>query len=451
MEKNVFNNWVCLSLVFFIYTSCSEKIADRMDENINVLELNLSLDEASALKIELDGSTLIPEREAISMVKKVFVENAQTKSNDLFKITSFRKEFLNGLPTRSGEDIACYIVEFVKDKDLGFSIVSADRRVPEVFSYCEKGSISDTVFNKGLKSFCDELVVYMQQKINSYNQDSLLKEVQMHFIKTKGWVDDGNIHTWVVPDVSYVPHDYIYMGSGYTGYEEFVNEKLLKTKWGQANPYNELLPFVNGIETENGRAWVGCQMIAVAQIMGYHKKNYKDITQSDWNNILLYTSSSNRKLQSLMYDLFYAMKIGDPKASGTSSKLKNSKNFLENNGYVVGDECDYDYLKLQQALNKCGPVIVRGDGSGGHAWVVEGTKTVVATNYDLYEKDDGYDIWRIKVDVGGTISHYLKCNWGNYGNADGWYSSFSGYFEKSNGIREPFDYTSNKKMLNGIY
>ena len=452
MNKTIFySNLICLGLMLIVFISCSENINEEVKCNVKMLELDLSLDEALALRIESNGSTVIPEKEAILMVQKMFMEKVQTKNNSFFEIKSCRKEFFDKIFTKSEENVSCYIVEFTKDGDMGFSIVSADYRVPEVFSFCEKGSISDTVSNKGLKLFCDELAVYMRQKVSSYNQDSLYREVQMRFIKTKGWVDDGNIHTWTVPDVSYVPWDYTYMGSGDTGYEELVNEKLLKTKWGQANPYNGLLPLVSGIETKNGKAWVGCQMVAVAQIMAYHKKVYKDITLNDWNSITLMPDSYNKKLQSLMYDLFYSMKIGDPKVSGTNSSLDKSAKFLKNNGYSVGGECDYDYLDLQRALNTCGPVLLRGgDSSGGHAWLVEGTKTVIVTNYDLYEKDDGYDIWRIKVDIGGTISQYLRCNWGQYGNADGWYSSFTGYYDKGEGKKEPFNYTKNRKMLNGI-
>lgn len=452
MKKILYNcNFVCLSLILFFLNSCSDCAKEGVEHNIKMIELSLSLDEASALRIKSGGGTVIPEKEAVLMVQRMFMKKAQTKSNDLFIIKSCRKGLFDNVLTKSGESASCYVVEFSKAGDLGFSIVSADRRVPEVFSFCEKGSISDTSFNIGLKQFCNELAVYMQHRINSYNQDSLYKEVQMRFIKTKGWIDDGNIHTWTVPDVSYVPWDYTYMGSGDTGYEELINEKLLKTKWGQADPYNELLPFVNGIETKNGKAWVGCQMVAVAQIMAYHKKAYKDITVNDWNNITLMPDSYNKKLQSLMCDLFYSMKKGDPTVSGTNSNLEKAAEFLKKNGYSVGDECDYDYLDLQRALNTCGPVIVRGgDRSGGHAWLVEGTKTVIATNYDLYEKDDGYDIWRIKVDIGGTISHYLRCNWGQYGNADGWYSSFTGYYNKEEGKKEPFNYSQNRKMLNGI-
>ena len=273
MNKTIFySNLICLGLMLIVFISCSENINEEVKCNVKMLELDLSLDEALALRIESNGSTVIPEKEAILMVQKMFMEKVQTKNNSFFEIKSCRKEFFDKIFTKSEENVSCYIVEFTKDGDMGFSIVSADYRVPEVFSFCEKGSISDTVSNKGLKLFCDELAVYMRQKVSSYNQDSLYREVQMRFIKTKGWVDDGNIHTWTVPDVSYVPWDYTYMGSGDTGYEELVNEKLLKTKWGQADPYNGLLPLVSGIETKNGKAWVGCQMVAVAQIMAYHKK-----------------------------------------------------------------------------------------------------------------------------------------------------------------------------------
>ncbi|MBP3642670.1 MAG: C10 family peptidase [Parabacteroides sp.] len=63
--------------------------------------------------------------------------------------------------------------------------------------------------------------------------------------------------------------------------------------------------------------------------------------------------------------------------------------------------------------------------------------------YDKYEKDDGYDIWRIYIakreESGPLLVH---CNWGAGGSSDGWYTS--GSFYKYNS----FDYRNNLEMTN---
>ena len=66
--------------------------------------------------------------------------------------------------------------EFVleSDKGTGFSIVSADERIPEMLCYSEVGAISDTSFNKSLK-FCLELLdLYVEDQ----TKDELAIEVR---------------------------------------------------------------------------------------------------------------------------------------------------------------------------------------------------------------------------------------------------------------------------------
>lgn len=86
VNKTLFSsNLIYLGLMLSVFISCSENTKEEVGCNVKMLELNLSLDEALALRIESNGSTVIPEKEAVLMVQKVFMENVQTKNNDLFE------------------------------------------------------------------------------------------------------------------------------------------------------------------------------------------------------------------------------------------------------------------------------------------------------------------------------------------------------------------------------
>ena len=156
-----------LAIVF----SCSNDVCEQIDKVVYTSTLKLSQEEAIAWKITAEnGNTLIPEEEAISMIQKMFITNKQTKSNTPFIVKKCQRVALNNAITKSGNVIYYYVVEFIKDNKSGFSIVSADRRIPEVFSYSENGSFADTTFNKGLRIFRNDLESYIQQKVNRYNQ-----------------------------------------------------------------------------------------------------------------------------------------------------------------------------------------------------------------------------------------------------------------------------------------
>ncbi len=79
--------FLCLSF------SCSN---ENMQENLsgkeaNKITLKMSVDEANAIKIKKTGSFVIPESEAIEMVRQRYMKGALTKSGDNYIIKSCKK------------------------------------------------------------------------------------------------------------------------------------------------------------------------------------------------------------------------------------------------------------------------------------------------------------------------------------------------------------------------
>jgi len=208
---------------------------------------------------------------------------------------------------------------------------------------------------------------------------------------------------------------------------------ILTTKWSQTYPYNNKLPYI----TNNKRAYVGCGIVAMLQVMAYHKVNYETVTTSDWVNFTQTAQCYDEELQDCILSIFNKIPNKNVTIDGTGISPEKIKDFLNNNGYVA-NYIDYNTLNMKF------PTIVYGyDGNLGHAWVIDSKKKYHYITYDKYEKDDGYDIWRIYVEKHEEIATpYCHCNWGWGGLSDGWFKSE--VFSVSN----EFNFSDRLKMTN---
>lgn len=438
------------SAAFFIllfsslFFSCTN---EDLQENISGKEtkeitLKMSVDEANAIKIKKTGSFIIPESEAIEMVRQRYMKDALTKSGDNCIIKSCQKVPLPTMQTKSSTDEVpgYYVVEFISEGKEGFSMVSADRRIEEVFAYSEYGSLSDTAYNEGLKMFCEGLPYYIEEKIERFNTDSLYNVVSDRLASTKsGWIDDGPIH-YLYMQQGFLPDpDYVYMGEETIGDLGTEYGTILTTQWGQGYPYNNKLPYIEGASYQ--RAYAGCVIIATAQIMAYHKKPYQNITTSDWSNFSRTAQCYDEKLQDCILSIFNAIPNKNITTTGTGAYHGDAKNFLSNQGFQT-TYTSYS-VDLAVAALQHGPALVTGFNpttGKGHTWVVDSQRHGTNTTYDKYEKDDGYDIWRIYVEKTAESGPYwVHCNWGNYSSSDGWFVGAA--FHTQN-----FNYTQNVQI-----
>lgn len=412
---------IFIVLFSHLFFSCSnEDIQENLSgKETKEITLKMSVDEANAIKIKKTGSFTIPESEAIEMVRQKYMKETLTKSGNNSIIKSCKKVSLPIIQTKSSTDEVpgYYVVEFITEGKEGFSMVSADRRIEEVFAFSEYGSLNDTTYNEGLKMFCKGLPYYIEDKIKNFNTDSLYNTVSARLASTKsGWIDDGTIH-YLYMQQGFIPDpDFEYMGEETIGDEGTAYGTILTTQWGQDYPYNNKLPYIEG--TFYQRAYVGCVIIATAQIMAYYKKTYQNITTSDWSNFSQTKQCYDEKLQDCILSIFNEIPGKEIKIDGTGIADSKAADFLNNHGYTATHT-------VYSASNLRCPAYVRGtdtETNKGHAWVVDSQRRSLYTTYDKYEKDDGYDIWRIYIEKhaeNGSLSFH--CNWGNYGSSDGWY------------------------------
>lgn len=444
--QRLFRKLIPLVFTFCVLVSCNdEELQDKNPDNIKTVTFELSVDEGNALKIKKTGNYEIPESEAINMVRQMYMNDILTKAGKNYIIKSCKKAPLQNVQTKSTNSPGYYVIEFTDGTNNGFSLASADRRLPEVFAYTENGAINDTTYNNGLKMFCQLLPGYIADKTEKFNTDSLYEAALARFTATKsGWIDDGNIHYLYMLNGFMPDPDYEYMGET-TEYNPFETIRTLKTKWHQTYPYNEKLPLIAPYQP----AYVGCTIVAVLQVMAYHKKPYGNITTEDWTRFTRTSQCGEVKLQDCVKSVFDAIPKSKVDATGTGVYRWDEAPFLRANGFTVDYMESYDFSKFPAALRD-GPTIMSGtrdaDGRGGHTWVIDGTRTSRYMTYDKYEKDDGYDIWRIFVLKREEIGpYYVQCNWGYGDNSgDGWYRS--GVFEYKPATGGGFSYLYNLAM-----
>ncbi len=432
---------VNVTLCLCLFTACVE---EQLESSSNMSEhtLCLSIGEANAVKIKKTGSYEIPENEAVEMMRQMYRDEIGTKSGNDFVIKSCKKvSFPVAASTMrkqsdEGAETGYYVIEFAADGKNGYSLVSADRRIEDVFAYTNQGTLNDTITNLGLKMFCRALPYYIQEQVKDFNVDSLYNAAMGRAMITRsGWIDDGSIHYRYMP-YGFIPDpDYEYMGEEVLYEEGTQYGTFLTTQWGQSYPYNDKLPYISGTYQ---KAYAGCTLIAMIQIMAYHKKPYQNVTTADWTRFAQSSQCYEVKLQDCIRTIFDALPK-DVDSEGTGISQRNAAYFLQDNGYKVSYKENYssDDMSL--------PCMVSGYNSEneGHTWVVDAKRQGQTVTYDKYEKDDGYDIWRIYVEKHAESNPlYVHCNWGWYGSSDGWFQSGVFYYYNQ------FDYRQNLEMTN---
>ena len=275
-----------------------------------------------------------------------------------------------------------YYYIFNADEGQGFVIVSADDRTSEILGYCPEGSFD-----------ADEIPSNMAVWLQGYaDQIKYIQENDTPLALTRSY---GESKPAVAP--------------------------LLKTKWAQRAPYNNDLPLYKG-----ERCITGCTATALAQVMYYYQYptgmtteipgfttsthriyvNSLPATTFNWSLMALSytgytTSAQNAAVAHLMEYCSKALE-SDFGPSSTSAYTSMQKEALSSYfGYKKSLK-----LKSRNSVNSTEwsqqlyeevaagrPVLYRGQGSGGHAFVL-----------------DGYD--------GNGMFHF---NWGWGGYCDGFF------------------------------
>ncbi len=195
---------------------------------------------------------------------------------------------------------------------------------------------------------------------------------------------------------------------------------LLQTLWNQGQYYNEQCPYDENSTAGNNHVWAGCVATATAQVMkfwnyppngtgshSYTENDYGTLsanfgaTTYNWDNMPNSPSSVINDVTTLLYHIGVAVEM-DYGPEGSGAWLSDAVSALEtyfayNTDAQMVWKSDYsttDWENLLKGdLDNGRPILYRGQGSGGHAFVC-----------------DGYE---------GT--NHFHFNWGWSGSANGYY------------------------------
>ena len=366
----------------------------------------------------------------ISAEQALQIASQFAKSETVAKARAYRAPTAQSAPTlahsmksrvSAGKDNV-YVINLGNDQ--GFVIVSGeDGADSEVLGYCDHGS-----FN-----YADAPVQFLDL-LNNYSHgiDSLRKNPAMAAYKSMR----SPARASSANDI-YSSH-----------FGDIVVGPLLKTKWNQTSPYNNL------IENQH---YTGCVPTAVAQVMNYWKwpkqskgqilvdhtsageEVYEDfpVHTYDWDNMLdEYGPGASweqiNAVAQLMADLGKAMGTKYGQENGSPTPWQPYA-LIENFGYEPGIENVYGNTALDvmatltEELDNSRPVLYAGhpEGEGdGHALVC-----------------DGY-----------TKNNFFHFNYGWGGNSDGYYrlTSVKYYRHKVDVWKNVRPYDAVRKEINGI-
>ena len=352
---------------------------------------------------QANGST-IPLTEALSNLDNVLskldvdTKSGMTRSYSTASVLGSRNFNLTKAPGVDIPDTLMYIVNF--DDNQGFAVLAGDRRLGEnVYCVTENGVISSSDFEEAF----DYLHSDTPLTKSGETEEGDFVDIGQKFVPAlmlSSMLADLKYGTQFVKDS---------LNTGDNG--GVKGNILLKTKWGQLSPFNDLI-----IPKDSP---TGCVATACAQIMQYCKKPaypvyngvycvwelMNTVCTSDDPNGYNATEVARNYVANFLYHIgghdycriSYGVNASSGYASGVVRTLKayGYSNVTKHLGFGNKNQ-----NRASSMINNGLPVYIDGvdwhHGKAGHAWVLDGD-------------------W----------NGYFHCNWG-------WYGAWDGYYAKHN-------------------
>lgn len=330
-----------------------------------------------------------------------------------------------------------YVVNYADEE--GFAILSTDPRMQDVLAYSDRGSISDTMSNPGMRLFLERIPDYAMRAL-AVNGDI--------FDTIPSWGGGGGgdfppIYTLEKDTTSFGPWSGTCIGP------------LIPVKWGQGWPFNNETPICSTSVTGNHMP-AGCVATAMMQILAYYRK--PDVIDSQlihWDILVkhfihgtnftfpgntlcdLYTEEFIHELTNEIAHVFRhvgdltEMSYGCEGSGSDIHKAKVAFNRIETIqidtvGYFNEGIKTFTFDRAKEDLLCNRPVYMTGHpkGENGHAWVVDGyryqSRVVNITTH--YYTAIGHEYVKSEDTQASQSRHHFHHNWGWDGLADGWFA-----------------------------
>lgn len=366
-------------------------------------------------------------------------------------------------PIVESADTLLYVINY--EKDGGWILASADKRVPLVVARAETGrfDLQEISHHKGLSIWLDNVkadIAYLKEHPDYVPDSSLIQPVIPTSLQTKG----GGEHEGEWLQLVYTIMDV---------QPRYETGHMLSTHWGQYEPWNEAVP-LNG---NGGRCPTGSATTAVAQLAYYlHYKIGKPASSpiyaecidnysaynSNHSLIVLHSSSPYRwdymdidstnttqtgraAVAGLMAQIAKDLNISFYADSTSTPSFSDIQNYLTNQSVSCHTPDNYNAPIVYLCLEYGDPVLIKLTSSSlgscfaiidglkeyyyhyayYYQWMPIGTYPPVEPEYPDLEHPELYEIgegW------GNIVSFDFKINWGEYGSYDdAWYSATSNW------------------------
>ncbi len=368
-----------LFIILLFSTSCKDSLLENTyDTSLSIPKEITSNNENKKILNLINNfkSPLLNTRSSNNTFDDIIIQNIEKR----VYTSSTHRDLRKSLATT--DSMPVYYVDFVRNGQNGFTILTTDDRIPNILGYSENGSISDTIFNKEFAYIASLIPDYCQQvldsmRVNLDNGHSL-----------QGQTRAGNMDYLRPGDIlsgSYQEHRSIdqYKNAILTIqtprwiYQVQEKKNLLKTKWDQRPPYNSQCPIIAPCNTN---AFAGCGAIAMAQICAYHQKpnGYDWSRLTDNERIPTDDAFLINEVGRLIVTIGNAIHTTYNCGSGSSSNLPDIRNGFINYGYVCSDiQQEVEGVLSNNEIDASRPVLICGRSGAdvGHVWVKSGYKT----------------------------------------------------------------------------
>ncbi len=327
---------------------------------------------------------------------------------------------LVGAVTRSGNALdnnLLYIVEFGEGQ--GSAVVAADTRLKPVIAVLDTDVLTAEDF---ANDDMEDISAYMASMIEDY-AISVASANSVGLLPAPGHTVVDTIYNVNVPP-------------------------MLKTKWSQGSPYNDLC-----VKADGSSVSAGCGAIAIGQFLYYHR--CPDVINGytvSWSlledceykakqigeiidgghigggtiigggiSVLDPTIFSKREVAKFIYNI--GCSIGINYSSGYAG---SSTTIMLNYLRMVGFDCTYDEYScedIKEIVQNNKPVIMTGrtTSNKGHAWIVDGWKDYLIRTTTASEVEGPVDSVTPEYTITNEYFDRIHCNFGWGGHCDGYY------------------------------
>jgi hypothetical protein len=323
------------------------------------------------------------------------------------------------------KDAATNEVEmYVFNYNDGFVAISGDRRLIPILAFSPNGSFDDDLDNVGIQDWLQSTkkAVKAIRKENKA-QSKLAQELWRKFDAAPANPSTGP----GAPPAGPQPYDLGSCGN--------TVGPLLTSTWDQGIGYNFNCPAANGGPCD--KAWAGCVATAIGQIARYwHHSGGEYFNYSIMDDAVSPVCNPPTNEQEIARLL---RRIGDKVdmswgANASGAQTDKAPNcFRDVFGYSSGGTYtgNLNPPGLMTNIGNGWPMIMRGEGTGAHAWVLDGYVQCA---------------WSLGPGMGSSYWWYYHMNWGWGGQSNGWY-----YYTSAQPSGTSHDFGTDRRVVMNIH